>query len=153
VKDAILQQQKSDEINLPTLYEQEQNSDGNVSHNSSLYSQSPINRTKKVALEILVPIRKVIQQITLEVGKKFIIGRELIPKEIQGRDSVSATHVSIQLLDQNQLIIEDLSSYGTGAANYSGKSFDTTTLSKNIPVAFKFPIIVNLAGMILLGIY
>jgi hypothetical protein len=106
-----------------------------------------------ITMEILHPIRKIIGQIELKKGKKYEIGRNQIPQEIQERTSVSSHHVILQLIDENQVLIQDVSSYGTGAASFTQGSFETQPLIKDIPVAFSLPIILNFANVIIIHLF
>jgi len=109
-----------------------------------------IDQKRTTTVELVYPERKFLSKLDLEIGKKVEIGRNIVPEETKGRDSVSGKHFIITLRDQSQAIIQDTSSYGTGAATYISDSTATQKLSKNIPVSFKFPILVNLADVILL---
>ncbi len=79
------------------------------------------------ASRLLQPVHRVIGQLELTVGKQYEFGRNQIPNDVAGKDSVSSEHLVLQLLDSNQVLIKDVSSYGTGAATMKSNSYDTKT--------------------------
>lgn len=105
---------------------------------------------RSISIKIIYPTQQLLKTVEIEQGRKYIFGREWIPAELKGRESVSGKHFVFQYLEPDQLLIEDISSYGTGAAAYQSEKTETTALMKNIPVAYNIPVLVNLAGVILI---
>jgi hypothetical protein len=110
--------------------------------------------SRSIKIEILEPIRQLVGEFDLEVGKKIGFGQDELPANVPGREYVNLQQVVIQLLDLDQLIIRDVSDSGTEAVNYVGGDLpETVPLTKNIPVAYKFPLLLKFAGRIIIGFF
>ncbi len=101
-----------------------------------------------VNLELLEPVRKSLGKYNLTFGKDIIISNQLLIPHLGeslgyeiGLDDGNA---SIKLLDEQRLLVTDISSYGISAATYYGGGYACNDLTKNIAVAFNFPVIIRM---------
>jgi len=113
---------------------------------------------RTIQLELIAPTRQSLGQFQIKRGQKFSLGKEELPPELRSDPTIASNHILIQLLENTQLIIRDTSpqNFETAATTYTTgdiESHQMMTLSKGLPVAFKFPVLVLLGEEVILGMY
>jgi hypothetical protein len=119
--------------------------------------QSRKGEIRNLTLKLLAPYEHVIGQFDISRGQKYSIGREELPENLHHLITVATQHIQIQLLDENQLIVRDVSpaQLETSATTFRSGQLEEQQfrkLTKNLPIAFKFPVLVLMGDEVILEI-
>ena len=115
--------------------------------------------TLSVHVEVLKPIRKDLGKFCFPIGEEIRIGKDfltdILKQEMGVQPHLEDQNCSLSVLDKGSLLVKDLSDSQISANTFSGGGYELNEMTKNIPISFKFPVILQLGinHNILLGFY